>query len=193
MGNKPAPAQDLARISLQTLKFGVFSSDERRVGQPMGTPVWKPLGALLVEQAWLTAEELERALEEQERSGRKLGQIVVEAGFISIEELTTVLLEQCGIDISTQDGFGSGLRDQLARRRVDGRRDREPVRFEFTAEPEPVKEARVRRSRRLPRIIRNPNRKPLKRLERLVKDFERQERELAETITSLRRTLTPGA
>jgi hypothetical protein len=152
------------------------------------TPVWKPLGELLVDHSLITAADLEQALEDQERTGRKLGQVVVEAGLISIEELTTVLLEQCGIDISTQEGFGSGLRDELARR--GRRRERDPVRFEFTAEPEPEKRPRVRRSRRLS-LARNPNRKPLKRLEKLVKDFERQERELAETITSLRRTLTP--
>jgi hypothetical protein len=150
------------------------------------TPVWKPLGELLVEQAWLTPADLERALAEQERTGQKLGQVVVDAGFISVEELTTVLLGQCGIDISTQDGFGSGLRDELARR--GRRREREPVRFEFTAAPEPERPARARRARRL-RFKRNANRKPLKRLEQLVKDFERQERELAETITTLRRTL----
>ena len=156
------------------------------MGPSTDTPVWKPLGELLVEQAWLTPADLEQALEEQERTGQKLGQIVVDAGFISVEELTTVLLGQCGIDISTQDGFGSGLRDELARR--GRRREREPVRFEFTAEPEPEKRPKVRGARRLG-FSRNRNRKPLKRLEKLVQDFERQERELAETISSLRRTL----
>lgn len=172
-------------------------------------PAWKPLGELLVEQSWLTREDLEQALGEQELTGRKLGQIVVENGFISVEGLTKVLLEQCGIDMSTEEGFGSGLRDELARR--GGRRGREPVRFEFTVEPAPEKKRKKekerepdreperereqpqraqRRSRRV-RLGRNPNRKPLKRLETLVKDFERQERELLETITSLRQMLTP--
>ena len=41
------------------------------------------------------------------------------------------------------------------------------------------------------RFGRNPNREPLKRLEKLAKDFERQERELVETITSLRQMLRP--
>jgi hypothetical protein len=47
------------------------------------------------------------------------------------------------------------------------------------------------KARRAPRLTfsRNPNRKPLKRLEKLVKEFDRQERELLETITTLRRTL----
>jgi hypothetical protein len=170
-------------------------------------PAWKPLGELLVEQSWLTREDLEEALSEQERTGRKLGQIVVENGFISVEGLTKVLLEQCGIDMSTEEGFGSGLREELARR---GGRRSEPIRFEFSVEPETKKRRKrekppkqeelpkqetpkaepVRRSRR-GRFGRNPNRKPLKRLETLVKDFERQERELLETITSLRQMLTP--
>jgi hypothetical protein len=156
------------------------------MGPSLETSVWKPLGELLVEQSWITPAALEQALEEQARTGQKLGLIVVDAGFISVEELTTVLLEQCGIDISTQDGFGSGLRDELARR--GRRREREPVRFEFTSEPEPARAVKVRRARRL-RLGRNRTRKPLKRLEQLVNDFERQERELAETITSLRQTL----
>jgi hypothetical protein len=177
------------------------------MGPSEDTPVWKPLGELLVEQSWITPDDLEQALEEQERTGRKLGQIVVENGFISVEGLTKVLLEQCGIDMSTEDGFGSGLREELARR--GGRRGSEPVRFEFTAEPAPEKKRKrkekekekeqeaepeqsppVQRSRRR-RLGRNPNRRPLKRLEKLVKDFERQERELVETITSLRTMLRP--
>jgi hypothetical protein len=170
------------------------------MGPSADTPAWKPLGELLVEQSWITPADLEQALEEQEKTGRKLGQIVVESGFISVEGLTKVLLEQCGIDMSTEDGFGSGLREELAKR--GGRRGSEPVRFEFTVESEPEKRGkrkkppkqeeppRVQRSRRV-RIGRNPNRKPLKRLEKLVQDFERQERELLETITSLRQMLRP--
>ncbi len=156
------------------------------MGSSVEIPVWKPLGELLVEQSWITPADLEDALARQEQTGQKLGQIVVDGGFISVEELTTVLLEQCGIDFSTQEGFGSGLRDELARR--GRRRERNPVRFEFTSEPEPVEPLKVRRSERLG-FTRNPNRKPLKRLERLVKEFDRQERELLETITTLRRTL----
>lgn len=185
------------------------------MGPSADTPAWKPLGELLVEQCWLTPADLEDALEQQARSGQKLGQIVVERGFITVEELTTVLLEQCGIDMSTQDGFGSGLRDELAKR--GGRRGREPVRFEFSVEPEPEQKRKqqpkqeqqeiqvtqeklpapeppktqpARRSRRA-RFGRNPYRKPLERLEKLVADFERQERELVETITSLRQMLRP--
>jgi hypothetical protein len=181
------------------------------MGPSADTPAWKPLGELLVEQSWITPADLEQALEEQEKTGRKLGQIVVENGFISVEGLTKVLLEQCGIDMSTEDGFGSGLREELAKR--GGRRGSEPIRFEFNAEPAPEKREkrkkepkqetqekleqpakeprRPERSSRRVRFGRNPNREPLKRLEKLAKDFERQERELVETITSLRQMLRP--
>ena len=187
------------------------------MGPSADAPAWKPLGELLVEQGWLTPAGLEQALEEQEQTGRKLGQIVVENGLISVEGLTKVLLEQCGIDmsteeLSTQDGFGSGLREELAKR---GSPRSEPVRFEFSVEPGPEKGKKHKqepkpepkpeqlprqeeqpnappmpRSRRV-RLGRNPYRKPLKRLENLVADFERQERELVETITSLRQILRP--
>jgi len=178
------------------------------MGPSADAPAWKPLGEHLVEQGWLTPADLEQALGEQERTGRKLGQIVVENGLISVEGLTKVLLEQCGIDMSTEEGFGSGLRDELAKR--GGRRGSEPVRFEFNVEPEPEKKRKkepkpekqakqekpkelhrpARTSRRV-RFGRNPNREPLKRLEKLARDFERQERELLETIMSLRQMLRP--
>ena len=83
--------------------------------------MWRPLGELLVSNALLTEEQLERALEEQARTGRRLGEVVVEHGYVDLDDLTKVLLQQCGIDLSTQDGFGSGLRDTLERRRVERR------------------------------------------------------------------------
>ena len=154
------------------------------MGPSAGTPAWKPLGELLVEQSWITPADLEQALTEQEKTGRKLGQIVVESGFISVEGLTKVLLEQCGIDMSTEEGFGSGLRDELAKR--GGRRGSDPVRFEFSVEPAPEKRGkrmkepkpekpekpekpkethRPERTSRRVRFGRNPHREPLKRLE----------------------------
>ena len=88
---------------------------------------WKPLGALLVEQGLVSPEDLELALEEQARTGRKLGEYFVEAELVSLEQLTNVLLQQCGVDLSTDTGFGSGLRDKLA---AGSEPRREPVRFE---------------------------------------------------------------
>lgn len=157
---------------------------------------WRPLGRLLVEQCWISEEQLAVALAEQERSGRKLGQILVEDGLISVDDLTTVLLEQCGIDASTQDGFGSGLRDQLARRGVQVPAQSAPAAFSLPKEPEPEPQPqpepapRQQHQRRLLGLRRRDPKKALvKKLEKLVKDFERQERELAAELSELRSVL----
>jgi hypothetical protein len=172
---------------------------------------WKPLGALLVEQGLVSPEDLELALEEQARTGRKLGEYFVEAELVSLEQLTNVLLQQCGVDLSTDTGFGSGLRDKLA---AGSEPRREPVRFEF-----PTEEAAPEKSRRFslrrkdtpvreveaptpapeptpapaPAPVQAPARKDPKalitQLEVLVKQFEDQQRGLVENLANLRRTL----
>jgi hypothetical protein len=176
---------------------------------------WKPLGELLVEQGLVSPEDLERALEEQARTGRKLGEYFVEAELVSLEQLTNVLLQQCGVDLSTDTGFGSGLRDKLA---AGSEPRREPVRFEF-----PTEEAAPEKSRRFslrrkdtavqeveapmptpapapapaPALAPAPAQAPARKdpkalitqLEVLVKQFEDQQRGLVENLANLRRTL----
>ena len=170
-------------------------------------PSWRLLGTILLEQGLISADDLEGALEDQERTGRKLGEILVEAGYVSVEQVTTVLLEQCGIDMSTQDGFGSGLRDQLARRVPVHRREPEPVPVSrFAEEPEPQVQVQVQeqpqaepehgpivmfdpKPRRRGLLRRDPNRALVERLEALVKDFDEQQRGLVENLANLRRML----
>ena len=170
---------------------------------------WKPLGALLVEQGLVSPEDLELALEEQARTGRKLGEYFVEAELVSLEQLTNVLLQQCGVDLSTDTGFGSGLRDKLA---AGSEPRREPVRFEFPTEeaaPEKSRRFSLRRKdtpvreveaptpapepTRAPVPVQAPARKDPKalitQLEVLVKQFEDQQRGLVENLANLRRTL----
>src|ERR671936_1307811 len=77
---------------------------------------WRPLGALLVEKGLLTAEELEEALAEQQMSGKRLGQILVDRGHVSGPALTSALAEQYGIELKTEEGFGTGLRAEIERR-----------------------------------------------------------------------------
>jgi hypothetical protein len=60
---------------------------------------WRPLGELLVGKALLRAEELDDALVEQQRSGRRLGEILVERQLVSAEQLTCVLAEQYGLHL----------------------------------------------------------------------------------------------
>ena len=159
-------------------------------------PAWKPLGELLVEQVLISREDLERALAEQFRTGRKLGEYFVEAGIVTVEQLTTVLLMQCGVDLSTDTGFGSGLRDKLAKPGAEPRR--EPVRFEFQTEAEPEKgrglfRRKEKEKEKEPSSPAAPARSDKKalmtQLETLVKQFEEQQRGLVDNLASLRRTI----
>lgn len=77
---------------------------------------WRPLGRLLVDKGLLTDEELERALEEQELSGKRLGEILVERGYVATPTLSRALAEQYGVDLDFERGFGSGLSEEIERR-----------------------------------------------------------------------------
>ena len=84
----------------------------------MATPeviAWKPLGELLVERGLLTPGELDNALDEQARTGERLGAILVARKTVAGAVLTALLAEQAGVALETQGGFGSGLFSKLAR------------------------------------------------------------------------------
>lgn len=72
------------------------------------------LGEVLVRRGHLTDDDIARALEEQQRSGRLIGEILVERGSVSEPVLARVLAEQ-GADPHTEGGFGTGLREAIAR------------------------------------------------------------------------------
>jgi hypothetical protein len=61
---------------------------------------WRPLGKLLVEAGLVGSAEVDSALAEQQRTGRRLGEILVGRGVISAPELIRVLAEQSGIDVT---------------------------------------------------------------------------------------------
>jgi DNA repair exonuclease SbcCD ATPase subunit len=82
---------------------------------------WRPLGALLVEKGLLTAEELEDALAAQQTTGKRLGQILIDRGHVSGPALTNALAEQYGIELKTEEGFGTGLRAEIERRHTTRR------------------------------------------------------------------------
>ncbi len=86
---------------------------------------WRPLGRLLVEQGLLREEELEQALADQAATGRRLGETLVELGLVSPPALSRALAEQYGIELATEEGFGTGLRIEIERRHNRGR-EREP-------------------------------------------------------------------
>ena len=60
----------------------------------MARPEKIRLGDLLIQQGLLTDEQLKFALDEQKRSGRKLGRIVVENSFVTEEAITQALARQ---------------------------------------------------------------------------------------------------
>lgn len=83
---------------------------------------WRPLGQLLVEQGLLTERELELALARQKETGQRLGETIVQSGFVSGPELANALAAQYGIELTTETGFGTGLRSQIQRRHETDRR-----------------------------------------------------------------------
>jgi hypothetical protein len=87
----------------------------------------RPLGGILVDQGLLTGEELETALSRQEASGRRLGETIVDCGFVSGPDLADALAAQCGIELTTESGFGTGLRTLIQRRHDSGRRRERPL------------------------------------------------------------------
>jgi hypothetical protein len=102
-----------------------------------GKHPWRPLGQMLVERGLINEQQLENALREHASSGEPIGSVLVSLEYIPEETLRHVLLEQCGLDMTRQEGFGSGLLGQLERRGVGHRTAaREQT---ATVEPAPVK------------------------------------------------------
>jgi hypothetical protein len=62
----------------------------------------RPIGQILVEKGEISPEELQAALDEQERTGLKLGQILIETGRISWLALARAIAEQV-LDIEGAD------------------------------------------------------------------------------------------
>jgi hypothetical protein len=63
---------------------------------------WQQLGELLVDEDLLSRDELERALAEQRRTGRKLGQILVDQGTTTGTELARALARQHGVELRSR-------------------------------------------------------------------------------------------
>lgn len=57
------------------------------------------IGDMLVDAGVITPEDLQRGLELQKKSGRKLGETLVEEGIVSDETLATLLAEQLGMEM----------------------------------------------------------------------------------------------
>ena len=60
----------------------------------MGRPEKIRLGEILLQQKLLTEDKLKAALDEQKRSGRKLGRIFIDAGYVTEEQIGSALARQ---------------------------------------------------------------------------------------------------
>ncbi len=147
--------------------------------------MWRPLGELLLEKGLVSPDELELALTEQAESGRLLGAILVERGYVSGPALAVALAEQYGVELPTEQGFGTGLWAEIDRRHRAGRgqneeleqdeepgRDEEPRPQGNVVKLEPVAAPRVE-------VVPDPEPDPDPELERLEAENYRLLDELA--------------
>jgi hypothetical protein len=67
-------------------------------------PPWLPLGALLLGERLITAEQLELALFEQEQLRRRLGEILLGFGWVTGEQVAHALAQQYGLDFFDLQG-----------------------------------------------------------------------------------------
>lgn len=63
----------------------------------MGRPEKVRLGEILIQQKLLNAEQLRAALEEQKKSGLRLGRVVIDKGYASEEQISQALARQLGV------------------------------------------------------------------------------------------------
>jgi type II secretion system (T2SS) protein E len=61
-------------------------------------PPWLPLGAVLLGEGLITAEQLELALLEQEQLRGRLGEILISFGWVTSEQIALALAKQYGIE-----------------------------------------------------------------------------------------------
>ncbi len=73
------------------------------------TSIRRQLGTIMVEEGFLTHEQLEYAIAEQHRSGKPIGQVLVELGLASAGAVANALAEQHGGLLKTEFGISAGL------------------------------------------------------------------------------------
>jgi hypothetical protein len=152
---------------------------------------WLPLGELLVERRLLSQRQLELALQEHQRTGRRLGEVLVAFGFVSEQALASTLLEQIGLmDAKVEEPAPEPVPEPV----VQPEPEPEPMPALRTAghlieaEPEPqVEKPIVVRVEDLPAP--RATRSQLGELEAQVADFERRSEEIQASIAQIRGVL----
>jgi len=86
--------------------------------QPAEKPAWLPLGALLMREHLITAEQLEMALADQQGTGLRLGELLVEWGWVDSAAVSRALAEQYEMDFVDLDAAGvdSAVAERLSPR-----------------------------------------------------------------------------
>lgn len=74
------------------------------------TAIRRQLGQIMVDEGFLTPEQLEGAIAEQHRTGKPLGQVLVELGLASAGAVAMALAEQAGGLLKTEFGISAGFR-----------------------------------------------------------------------------------
>ena len=80
----------------------------------MGRPEKIRLGEILLQQNLLTEDKLKAALDEQKRSGRKLGRIFIDAGYVTEEQIGSALARQLQVPFINLKHFN--IRPEVATR-----------------------------------------------------------------------------
>lgn len=70
---------------------------------PAEKPAWLPLGALLIREGLITAEQLELALADQQATGLRLGELLIDWGWVDSTAVSRALAEQYEMDFVDLD------------------------------------------------------------------------------------------
>jgi hypothetical protein len=102
-----------ALARMLTEQHGIEIQRPRPEPEPEAPPAaWRPLGKLLVEDGFLTKDQLRQALlrQQESRGRRKLGEILVAEGFLSGVDLARALVKQNGVTLEQSDELETMVR-----------------------------------------------------------------------------------
>src|ERR1700681_4722068 len=87
-----------------------------------GQRVLEPLGAMLLQRQFITAEQLQAAIEQQKLTGRRLGNVLVSMGFTTPDAVLGARSLQLGVPAARLNGYTvhhdavSALPEKVARK-----------------------------------------------------------------------------
>ncbi len=76
-----------------------IASDDRGRVDAAGSPGTKPIGQRLLDEGLIDEQQLDLALREQRRQGRKLGEVLVDLGFVAPGVITDVLATEARTEV----------------------------------------------------------------------------------------------